>query len=156
MHFTHIFYKKGLCFKFSKHKFDSAYSQRLLMKERLAFSLALLGVALFVIIPTPDEMLIHPTIGYLLSSTFNMSIQSGIIWSIILYDGLGFLILLASIALGGEHVLKELNTRIDDKKSHLIEYINKTGPRILNLAEKYTPSSFSKSSTLPFSHVQDD
>ena len=142
--------------RFGDHKLDSANLHRQIMKERLAFSLALMGVALFVIIPTPDEMLIHPTIGYLLSHTFNTSLQSGIIWSIILYDGLGFLILLVSIALGGEYVLNELNTRIADKKINFIRSINKTGSRITYLAGKYSPFGFSKSNTVPSSPVQDD
>jgi hypothetical protein len=67
---------------------------------------------IFVVIPTPDELLIHPFIGYIYSILFGIDLKTGIIWSIVSYNSLGCLMILAAIIIGGKYVLIELNTQL--------------------------------------------
>jgi len=78
------------------------------MPRSLPLAFALMAYGVYIIVPTPDELAIHPITGYLFTRTFNVSIQTGVLWSIGLYNALGFVLLALSLALGGRVVLDRL------------------------------------------------
>ncbi len=100
------------------------------MDRGLPLALTLMMSGIFVVIPTPDELLIHPFIGYIYSILFGIDLKTGIIWSIISYNTLGCLMIMAAIIIGGRCVLIELNTQLNAQGRKLGEQMRhnlKTG-----------------------------
>ena len=89
------------------------------MYRRLPLAFALMVTGLFMFVPTPDELLIHPCSGYVISKLFNMDFKSGVLWSIGVYNGIGVVFVLLSILLGGKVVIAELNVRVEEQKSKI-------------------------------------
>jgi hypothetical protein len=78
------------------------------MPRSLPLALALMAYGVYIIVPTPDELVIHPVVGYLFARTFDVSIQTGVLWSLGFYNCLGLVLLAVSLALGGRVVLEGL------------------------------------------------
>lgn len=93
------------------------------MDRNIPLAIALMMSGFFMVIPTPDELLIHPFIGYIYTILFNIDLKTGIIWSIISYNCLGVLMMLISIIIGGRYVLTELNTQINVQANKLSEQL---------------------------------
>ena len=101
------------------------------MIRRVPLSFALLAVGLYIVVPTPDEILIHPFMGYMLSKAFNTSIKTGIIWSCTAYISIGILFLASSLLLGGRIILHELNSKIYAGTSTIIRGIDERSGSVL-------------------------
>lgn len=71
-------------------------------KERVSVALALLGLSLYILVPSPDEIIIHPSLGLLLSQIFSLPFASGNLLSVILYRVAGAGCLLSALLLGGK------------------------------------------------------
>ncbi len=94
------------------------------MPRRLPLAFALMASGVYIIVPTPDELVLHPLTGCLLSRYLNVSIQTGVIMSIGAYLVIGFAFLVSSIVIGGTVVLDELNRRMAERGAHLSRYIS--------------------------------
>ncbi len=94
------------------------------MNRRLPLALTLMMSGVFVVVPTPDELLIHPFIGYAYTIIFNIDLKTGIIWSIISYNTLGLFMILISLIIGGRFVLVELNNQMSQQGKKLGEQLN--------------------------------
>jgi hypothetical protein len=91
------------------------------MKERcdlkkVAFSLILLSVGLYILIPTLDEFMIHPVFGVFLFRFFDLPYIYGIAVSIIMYRVAGVICLIAAIIIGGRSILEKLKTKFRNFK----------------------------------------
>lgn len=84
--------------------------------RRIAISIALLGLGVYILLPTPDEIIIHPAFGFLLSYALNTNIAYGVLLSVIIYRGIGCLCILCAILLGGKSAFKQLIERLKKKK----------------------------------------
>ncbi len=89
------------------------------MPRRLPLALALMAYSIFIIVPTPDELAIHPVVGYLFARLFNVSIQTGILWSIGFYNCVGLVLLAVSLALGGRVALNRLTGAVAQQGNQL-------------------------------------
>lgn len=94
------------------------------MSRRLPLAFALMASGVYIIVPTPDELVLHPLMGCLLSRYLNVSIQTGVILSIGAYFVIGFAFLVSSIVIGGTVVLDELNHRMTERGARLSRYIS--------------------------------
>ena len=94
------------------------------MDRRLPLALTLMMSGVFMVVPTPDELLIHPFIGYAYTRIFNIDLKTGIIWSIISYNTLGLFMILISLIIGGRFVLVELNNQMSQQGKKLGEQLN--------------------------------
>jgi len=107
------------------------------MMRRVPLSFALLAVGIYIVVPTPDEILIHPAIGYILSKAFNTSLQVGIIWSCTMYIGIGILFLASSLLLGGRIIMHEINSKIYAGTSTIIKGIDERSGTVLRTVGDY-------------------
>jgi hypothetical protein len=85
--------------------------------RRAATSTVLLGIGVYIWLPTVDEIFIHPTLGFLFSIVFNVNIVYGMLLSLVLYRGIGSLCLLGAVYLGGKPVYRKLKERLSRRKS---------------------------------------
>ncbi|MFH1179466.1 MAG: hypothetical protein V1710_03810 [Candidatus Bathyarchaeota archaeon] len=94
------------------------------MDRRLPLALTLMMSGVFMVVPTPDELLIHPFIGYAYTRIFNIDLKTGIILSIISFNALGLFMILISLIIGGRFVLVELNNQMSQQGKKLGEQLN--------------------------------
>ena len=83
---------------------------------KLAFPAFMLGTSLYILLPTADEILIHPTLGLFLSYTLNIPLVYGVLLSVILYRTLGCLCLIAALVTGGRPIYAKLKERLTKKR----------------------------------------
>jgi len=107
------------------------------MFRRLPLAYVLMASGVYVIAPTPDELIIHPFIGSLLSRYLNVSIQTGIIMSIEATFSIGFAFLLSSIVIGRTKILDELSRKIAENVAQLSRYISIGLTRVPDLPDGY-------------------
>jgi len=81
-------------------------------KKRVSVALVLLGLSLYILVPSPDEIIIHPSLGLLLSQIFGLPFASGILLSAILYRVVGVGCLLSALLLGGRPIFQKLKARL--------------------------------------------
>jgi len=93
------------------------------MMKRTPLAFVLMVLAIYIIVPTPDELFI-PFLGYFLARVFNIEVQTGVVWSVVAYLSLGFILLASSILIGGGVILKELKKRFNERRSHYIKWFS--------------------------------
>jgi hypothetical protein len=94
------------------------------MPRRLPLAFALMASGVYIIVPTPDELVVHPLTGCLLSRYLHVSIQTGVMLSVGAYLSIGFAFIVSSIVIGGTVILDELNRRMAEEGAHLGRYIS--------------------------------
>ena len=70
----------------------------------------MLGTSIYILLPTADEIIIHPTIGLFFAYTLNVPYIYGVIASVTIYRLSGLGCILAAFVVGGKpafQVLKE-------------------------------------------------
>jgi hypothetical protein len=88
--------------------------------RRVAVSTFLFGLSVYILLPTADEIVIHPVLGFLLSNALNLPLAYGILLSIAIYRGTGAACLIGALFIGGKPIYRRLKDRINRKKSKLI------------------------------------
>jgi hypothetical protein len=87
--------------------------------SKIAVSAFLLGLGVYIWLPTADEIVIHPTFGLFLSIVLHINYAYGVLLSIIIYRAIGSTCILGALLLGGKPVynkLKEKLRRINRQK----------------------------------------
>lgn len=85
--------------------------------KRVIVASVLLGVSLYILLPSPEEVIIHPALGILLSQIFGFPYLSGILLSVIIYRVIGVGCLLCALLLGGRPIYQKLKTRLKRTES---------------------------------------
>ena len=80
-------------------------------KKRISLAIVLLSVALYILLPTLDEVLIHPVFGLFLSQVFDLPIIHGTLLSVIIYRSIGVVCLLGALLIGGRPIYQKLKAR---------------------------------------------
>jgi uncharacterized membrane protein len=83
--------------------------------RKVAVSVSLLALSLYILLPTADEIIIHPILGLLLANALNLPLAYGVLLSIIIYRGVGSACLLGTLLIGGKPIYRELKERIRKK-----------------------------------------
>jgi hypothetical protein len=83
--------------------------------RKVAFPTFLLGTSLYILLPTPDELVIYPVLGLFFSYVFHMHFVYGIFLSMIFYRGLGVGFLLGAILIGGKSIYFKLREKYQRK-----------------------------------------
>ena len=78
------------------------------MIRKVALSTLLLACALYIFLPTPDELFIYPTVGLLLTYTFHISFVYTVLVITLFYYGSGVVALLGALTLGGKPIYNNL------------------------------------------------
>jgi hypothetical protein len=84
--------------------------------RKAVFSLILLSVGLYVLIPTLDEFMIHPVFGVFLFRFFDLPYIYGIAASIIMYRVAGAICVIAAAVIGGRPIFGKLKAKFRKKK----------------------------------------
>ncbi len=87
--------------------------------RKVAFSAFLLGVSVYILLPTADEIVIHPVFGLFLSYTLHISLAYGMLLSMAIYRLVGVSCLVGSLTLGGKTAYRGLKERLRSKSKHL-------------------------------------
>jgi hypothetical protein len=82
------------------------------MEKNISIAIILMGVSLFIILPTPDEIVIYPAFGFILSKLYNMPFIQGAVLTVIGYHTVGVLCMSGSLLLGGKQMLEKLREGI--------------------------------------------
>jgi hypothetical protein len=85
--------------------------------RRVAVSAFLLGLGIYIWLPTADEIFIHPTLGFFFSYLFSINIAYGVLLSVLLYRGVGSACIVGALILGGKPVYRQLREKLKRKKS---------------------------------------
>ena len=80
--------------------------------RKVAVSVFLLGLGVYIWLPTADEIVIHPTFGLFLSYIMHINYAYGFLLSIIIYRGVGSACLLIALLLGGKPIYYKLREKL--------------------------------------------
>jgi hypothetical protein len=80
---------------------------------KVAFAALMLAVTTYLLLPTVDELIIHPIFALFLVDTLDIPYTSGIFLSIILYRAVGVGCLLLALLVGGKPVFYALKEKIN-------------------------------------------
>ena len=83
--------------------------------RKTAYSAFLLAFALYIFLPTPDELVIYPVIGFFLTYTFHVSIVLAVLLISLFYYGAGVASLLGALIIGGKPIFINLKERFRKK-----------------------------------------
>jgi hypothetical protein len=83
--------------------------------RKVALSVSLLALSLYILLPTADEIVIHPILGLFLANAFNFPLIYGLFLSIVIYRGVGCVCLLGALLIGGKPIHWKLRERFRKK-----------------------------------------
>jgi hypothetical protein len=87
--------------------------------SKIAFSVFMLGASLYILLPTADEVIIHPALGLFLSYALKIPLVYGVLLSVILYRTLGCVCLAVALITGGKPIYAKLKEKLAKKKLRL-------------------------------------
>jgi hypothetical protein len=87
--------------------------------RKVAVSVFLLGLGVYIWLPTADEIVIHPTFGLSISYIMHINYAYGILLSIIIYLGVGSVCLITALLLGGKPIYYELGEKLRRRSQKL-------------------------------------
>lgn len=99
--------------------------------RKVAFSALLLAVSLYILLPTADEIVIHPVFGLFLSIVLNVPLVYGVLLSIIIYRSIGLACLLIALLVGGKPIYSKLKERFRKKTIVKINQENECAKNII-------------------------
>lgn len=76
--------------------------------RKIAFPAFMLGTSLYILLPTADEIFIHPAFGLFLSYILHIPLVYGVFLSIIIYRTIGLGCLFAALVSGGKPIYYKL------------------------------------------------
>jgi hypothetical protein len=83
--------------------------------KKIAFVALMLAVSVYILMPTADEIVIHPTFGLFLSYTLSIPYLYGVFLSIIIYRAIGVGCLVVALLVGGKPTYYALKEKIAKK-----------------------------------------
>ncbi|MCL5949446.1 MAG: hypothetical protein M1490_03100 [Candidatus Bathyarchaeota archaeon] len=84
--------------------------------RKVAFPAFMLGTSLYILLPTADEIIIHPAFGFFLAYILQIPLVYGVFLSIIIYRTIGLGCLLVALLTGGRSVYGMLKKRLAKKQ----------------------------------------
>jgi hypothetical protein len=84
--------------------------------RKIAFPAFMLAVSLYILLPTADEIFIHPAFGLFLSYVFQIPLVYGVLLSIIIYRTIGIVCLFVALIAGGRPIYNGLKENLAKKK----------------------------------------
>ena len=86
------------------------------MLRKVALSTFLLGYALYIFLPTPDELFIYPSAGVFLTYTFHISFLYAVLLIALFYYGSGVIALSAALLIGGKPIFHMFEEKYRKRK----------------------------------------
>jgi hypothetical protein len=79
--------------------------------RKIAYSAFLLSTSLYILLPTPDELVIYPVGGLFFSYAFQLPFVYGVLLTMIIYRAIGAVCLLGSLLIGGKPIYYKLKQK---------------------------------------------
>jgi hypothetical protein len=79
--------------------------------RKVAFSTFLLGVSLYILLPTPDELVIYPVGSFFFSYALHIPVFYALLLTMIIYRGVGAGCLLGALLIGGKPIYYNLKEK---------------------------------------------
>ncbi len=86
--------------------------------RKVGLAAFLLGVSLYILLPTPDELVIYPVGSFFFSYAFHMPLLYGLLLTMIIYRALGVACLGFALITGGKPMYYMFKTRFKKTKIH--------------------------------------
>ena len=86
------------------------------MLRKAALATFLLGFALYIFLPTPDQLVIFPSVSIALSFALHISIVYSLLFVSLIYYGSGIVALGCALLIGGKPIYNNLLQRYRKKK----------------------------------------
>jgi hypothetical protein len=83
--------------------------------RKVAFPAFMLATSLYILLPTADEIFIHPAFGWFLSYVLQIPLVYGVLLSIIIYRLVGFACLMVALVFGGKPIYERLKLSLAKK-----------------------------------------
>ncbi len=80
--------------------------------RKIVFPAIMLAASLYILLPTADEIIIHPTFGLFLSYILSIPYVYGVLLSMLIYRAVGLVCLLAALVTGGKPVYLALKSKL--------------------------------------------
>ncbi len=80
--------------------------------RKVAFPAFMLATGLYILLPTADEIIIHPTLGWLLAYALHTSYVEGVLLSVIIYRLIGIVCLSVALLVGGKPVYQKFKEKL--------------------------------------------
>lgn len=94
------------------------------MLRKAAVSTFLLAFALYIFLPTPDELVIYPVGGLFLAYVFHLSLVDAFLMITLLYYGSGVLTLAGALLIGGKPMYRLIKEKY--LKSRFQHFLKRT------------------------------
>jgi hypothetical protein len=85
--------------------------------RKVAFPAVMLGVSLYILLPTADEIVINPVLGLFFSLALHIPFVNGALLSIVVYRAIGITCLLGALITGGKPIYNKLKARFTKKET---------------------------------------
>jgi hypothetical protein len=72
--------------------------------RKVAFSAFMLATSIYILLPTADEIFIHPAFGFFLCYVLGIPLVYGVLLSVIIYRLVGVTCLFVALVLGGRPI----------------------------------------------------
>ena len=93
-------------------------------RKQVSLAIILLSVALYILLPTLDEVFIHPVFGLFLSQILDVPIIHGTLLSVIIYRSIGVVCLLGALLIGGKPIYQKTKSKIQKDTTIETENLN--------------------------------
>jgi multidrug efflux pump subunit AcrB len=87
------------------------------MLRKVALSTFLLAFAIYIFLPTPDEVFIYPVATVFLCYTLHLSVISAVLLVTLFYYGSGVVALLGALMIGGKPIYNSFQERFRKRRA---------------------------------------
>jgi hypothetical protein len=87
--------------------------------RKVGFSAFMMAVSLYILLPTPDELLIYPAGSFFFSFAFHMTLLYGLLLTMVIYRALVVGCLVDSLLVGGKPMYYMFKSKFKKQQFHL-------------------------------------
>jgi hypothetical protein len=79
--------------------------------RKAVFSTFLFSTSIYILLPTPDELLIYPSLALFFSFAFHLPFVYDLLLAMVMYRSLGSFCLLGALVIGGKPIYNKLKEK---------------------------------------------
>ena len=88
--------------------------------RKVGYSAGMLAASIYILLPTPDELLIYPAGSFLFSYALHIPILYALLLTMVIYRALGVACLFGSLLVGGKPMYYMFKSRFKKQQFHII------------------------------------
>jgi len=87
-----------------------------MIARKVASSAFMFSTSLYILLPTPDELVIYPVLGLFFVYSLHIPFVYGVLLAMIIYRTIGCVCLAGALMIGGKPIYYKLKEKISKKK----------------------------------------